>query len=243
MPSCHAGTLATSPGSHLVAASVADMPMTQPRDSPMVSDPSTRQVAGVEHDRTAKPQEQVHPAHGVPAKAAEVQHEEGIDRRIPAAHVFWQVMCVHYASVRIEVGTHVGAGTGPVTDIQAGDTPLDHTALLLETQACRSRQRLGVRSGLGIVLFAPLDAVGINHLVLDVVDLIVEREYHAGYGHDQVERQADNAQRVVHIQPHALDVLAYPHGEEVFHQRRQQHDDAGDQCHGIHQRNDAHDGA
>lgn len=44
-------------------------------------------------------------------------------------------MWVHHADVRIEMGAHVGAGTGPVTDIQTGDTPLDHTTLLLKAQA------------------------------------------------------------------------------------------------------------
>src|SRR3546814_19624329 len=66
--------------------------------------------------------------------------------------------------------------------------------------------------------------------------LVMEGEDHGGERHDDVERQAEDTEHIVEIEPHALEVLAEAQGEQILDEARQQADHARDDGDRIDQR-------
>src|SRR3546814_17436508 len=63
----------------------------------------------------------------------------------------------------------------------------------------------------------------------------MEGENHGRQRHDDVERQAEQAQHIVQIEPHALQILAEAQREQILHEARQEADQAGYDGDGITQ--------
>src|SRR5690606_18871161 len=120
-------------------------------------------------------------------------------RLVPAVHVPGQVVGVHGAGVRVQVGAHPGAAAGAVADVQPGDAGLEVAVIVpgeaevehfeirqLDAGAGKKfagRQRRGAAWCLRVL--APVDLAAVQHPGLGVVERVVEGEHHAGQGDHQ----------------------------------------------------------
>ena len=224
-----------------------------------------KEIARVEQERTGKTQQEIRPAHGRTAKAAEMQREEGCHRReprpLPPRHI---VGASNRAGARVDLRPTIGRRAHPIARIDAGDVAV-RTVLCIVAIGDRAKREAGClgrdaplqlggrqralhrlergrprRSG--PQWRAPLDPgrTDLIHRALHVVDLVVEGEDDGGYRHHDVKRQTEQPEQIVQVEPHPLDVLAEAQREQVLHQTGQQTNDAGDDRHGVEQRDHAH---
>ena len=56
----------------------------------------------------------------------------------------------------------------------------------------------------------------IGDFVLHAVKLVMEGKDNCGQSHDDMERQTENAEHIVHVEPHPFEILPDSQGEEVL---------------------------
>ena len=81
----------------------------------------------------------------------------------------------------------------------------------------------------------------IGNFVLQAVKLVVKGEHDRRQGHDDMERQAENAEHIVYVEPHALQILPDPERKDVLREPRQKNDHARDERNRIEQADRSHD--